>query len=180
MRNNIVQPYPYAYNEIILPVGLIDTEFMLPFDLIDSEINQLLIEGKITRKTNEFFLLAKTSPDFSLEAATKIAVNWREITKQFLFTVMSGLGKLAEETGKYKNPPHHMVNILQSGMAIISDDLSNVFPTLNDVAPKGPDGAHYKWWEDSVIKVLNDKTQETHLIVDKTITPGVQKLLKCM
>jgi rubredoxin len=155
-------------------------EHMIPFDVIDFQIDHMLLEKKLTRSTNSFFKMAKSKPYFSPEAAIRIGYNWRAITKEFLFTVLTGLGVFAETLSRYESPPYELMSALQSGVAVISDDLSNVFPTLQEMAPRGPDGAHYKWWEDSVLCVVLSKVEGTEVCVDPSISPGVQTLLAGM
>ena len=140
-------------------------------------VDGVLKESNLTRHTNPFFLLAKKEPKVSADAAIRLAVNWREITKQFLFTVLTGLGTLAEETRKATNPSYDVIAVLQSGIKVISDDLSNICPILNEAAPEGPLGAHYIWWENSVLNVILNKnnTENTYKVSSK-----VQKLLDYM
>lgn len=155
-------------------------QFNLPFELIDSEIDTLLYQGKLTRYTNEFFTAARSMSEISLANALQMSVNWREITKEFLFSVISSIGQMSQYVGKFDNPPHQLLGVLQNSIGIISDDLSNVFATLNNIAPNGPDGAHYKWWEITIHKALVDAAAHTESKFDTSLMPEVRNLLNMM
>lgn len=155
-------------------------QFMLPFDLLDSEVDTLLNDGKLTRYTNEFFTSARSMSEISLSNALQMSVNWREITKEFLFSVIGGIGQMSHYLSKFDNPPHQLLGVLQNSIGIISDDLSNVFSTLNNVAPNGPDGAHYKWWELTIHKDLIKAAEQTNLKFKVSLLPGVIDLLNTM
>lgn len=155
-------------------------QFMLPFDLLDFEIDTLLNEGKLTRYTNEFFIDARSMSKISLSNALQMSVNWREITKEFLFSVIGGIGQMSHYLSKFNNPPQQLLGVLQNSIRIISDDLSNVFSTLNNVAPNGPDGAHYKWWEMTIHKDLINAAEQTNLKFKMSLLPGVINLLSIM
>ena len=155
-------------------------QFILPFELIDSEIDTLLQIGNLTRYTNPFFTAARSQAEISISDAILMSVNWREITKEFLFSVISSIGLMSKYVSKFDNPPYQLLGVLQNSMGIISDDLSNVFDSLHGTAPDGPNGAHYKWWEITIHEKLIKAAQENHLACDTSLMPGVINLLNTM
>ena len=154
-------------------------EYMLSFDQIDAEVDQMLQNHKLLRKTNDFFVLSKKMSEFPMSSCIHIAHNWFEITRQFLFTVLTSVGVFSEKIRELDDSPYHLMNVLQSSVKIISDDLMNMFPTLQEVAPKGAAGSHFQWWEDSVLNVLIKKANVQDQ-VKKEISPNVQTLLNFM
>lgn len=119
---------------------------------IESAITGIINNSKLNMHNNVFFQKALYLKEVDIISVYKIAYNWREITKTFLFTTISGLGCLAERIGKENQPNPKLISILQTGFSIISDDLSNIHPAFHLDAPKGANGVHYKWWEDTILK----------------------------
>ncbi len=155
-------------------------EYMSSFEVLDKTIDQILADFNLTRTTNSYFLMAKQGPQINLDSAIKLAVNWREITKQFLFTVLTGLGTLADKMRNDNSPAYDLIAVLQNGINVISDDLSNICPILGEVAPKGPEGAHYIWWENSILNTMTKIASQKNFTINRTVTAGVQKLLSYM
>jgi rubredoxin len=152
------------------------------FSVVDVEetIVEMLSNYALNRENNGFFKVSREKRAISLQGAIKIAWHWREMTKKFMFTVMASVGVLAEEISKLESPPYYLIDVLQTSVAVISDDLSNVFSTLKEVAPQGPAGAHYIWWEESVFNVFYEQVKNKNIPFKKEIAPGVNKLLQCM
>lgn len=132
----------------------------------------ILKSTRLTRYDNEFFVRANTQKNVSIDAAFLIAYNWKEITKMFLLTSISGLGFMAEKMCSQEDPEERTVHVLQTAFAILSDDLNNTYPTFKKVAPEGAKGAHYKWWEETILLPLK-KLAKTKPMLAK----GVQQLL---
>lgn len=153
---------------------------VLPFSQIENLIDSMLHNKQLTRETNGFFKLSKAQKYISLTGAVQIVFNWREITREFLFTVLTGIGVFSEELRKVNAPSHHLIHVLQTEVAVISDDLNNIFPTLQEVAPKGPDGVHYIWWENSIANVIYDLANKKNILKANKLSSRVQKLLHCM
>lgn len=146
---------------------------------IDSKIDHLIENAKITKETNPFFIKAKQVSQVPLEPALMIAFNWREITKKFMFTVLTGLGVMAEKINELDFPSKYAMRVLQTGIAVISDDLNNVFPALAEKAPSGPEGAHYIWWENSILVPLLEAGHKKSLPIP-IISSKTKRLLQNM
>lgn len=123
------------------------------YNYINNCVNEI-IDGCNLIKNNPFFLRAANVEKVDAFAAFKIAYNWREVTKSFLFNTIKGLGNLAEKVQQEKSPSIRLLSVLQTGFSIISDDLNNTHAILKVGAPIGPDGIHYKWWENSILSPI--------------------------
>lgn len=137
-------------------IKILDT---LKYDVEDySKINDIITsiinDTTLGKNNNNFFLQAAKNKKIDVNTAFDIAYNWREITKTFLFTAIKGLGCLAEKIGQEENPNPKLLSVLQTSFSIISDDLNNSHTIFKKSAPLGPKGAHYKWWEDSILNPL--------------------------
>lgn len=121
---------------------------------INKKIMNILRDEKLDKYNNDFFIQADLQEKISLDAAFNVAYNWAEITKNFLFTSIKGLGVMAEKMRHEGTPDDQALYVLQTAFGVISDDLNNVYPTFSKVAPKGPKGIHYRWWEESILVPL--------------------------
>lgn len=128
---------------------------MLDFKVLDDEVTELIEKARLSRASNDFFLCADKTKEVSLISGFNIARNWREITKTFLFSVITSLGRLAEKINQAEHPQQDLLIALQKGFNIINDDLNNAHPIFKDEAPAGYLGIHYKWWEDSILQPLS-------------------------
>lgn len=147
---------------------------------LDNEITKMIDEAKLNRRNNNFFILANQVENVSLSAATKIAYNWRAFTRHFMFTVLSGIGVLADNIRQYSNSSDVLLSVLQTSINIISDDLNNIDATFTDIAPKGPEGIHYRWWEESILFPLLSICRDNCLTNNNTLNPETEKLLRNM
>ena len=43
---------------------------------------------------------------------------------------------------------------MQTVFQVIGDDLSNLMPAFQKVAPAGPAGMHYAWWESAIVEAI--------------------------
>ena len=152
---------------------------MLDFKVLDNQITQLIEDAKLTRTSNDFFLLSNKLKEVSLMSAFNIARNWREITKNFLFSVIASLGKFSEKINKEQDPKKDVLVALQKGFSIINDDLNNAHPVFKDKASQGHLGIHYKWWEESILNPLAQLTsfQEWYKV---PLSPKTEALVKEM
>lgn len=147
---------------------------------IDFEITKMIDDAKLNRRNNDFFTLANKIEYVSLSAATKIAYNWRAFTRHFMFTVLTGIGVLADNIRQYSNTSDVLLSVLQTSVNIISDDLNNIDATFTNIAPKGPEGIHYRWWEESILYPLLSICRDNILPNNNTLNPETEKLLRNM
>lgn len=121
----------------------------------EDEIIQCLLVNKLTKDTNRFFKLSKElNFVISPEIALRIGYGWREITKTFMFTTLAGLGLLAREADESDKPNINLLKTIQTSFQVISDDLANTMDVFKKVAPEGPEGIHYAWWEKDIVNEL--------------------------
>lgn len=147
---------------------------------LDAKITDMIESAGLTQQTNGYFQKAREVKLTSLKPALEIAYNWRAFTKQFVFTVLAGLGTLADDVKEQAQPTDSVLQVLQTGFAIIADDLMNTCPVLSEVAPKGPDGVHYRWWQDTVLKPLEELAATEGVTTDLKLVPQTNKLLAIM
>lgn len=164
-----IESYPYVKSSKVMS-----------FAQLDSIISHMLFEKKLTRETNGFFRLSKSKRNISLDGASKIAFNWAEITREFLYTVISGIGLFSESLRLKVSPELDLVSVLQKVMSVISDDLSNAVTELQNYAPQGAEGAHYIWWENSIAKPIYAAAKIKNVKIVNTPSTNVKKLLDCM
>lgn len=126
----------------------------MDIDHIDKHILSILYHAGLSKDNNVFFIRAHNIQKINVTTAFNIAYNWREITKTFLFTTISGLGCLAKKVGREVNPNQRLLSVMQTGFQIISDDLGNN-RTLFPDSPHGHQSIHYKWWEDTILTPLS-------------------------
>jgi uncharacterized protein DUF6202 len=131
-----------------------DDHLLLDNAELDRRIAALIRDAKLTKDTNGFFIKARSTRAVSPVQAVYIAHNWREITKAFMFSTISGLGAMAEQAYRAETPDQGLLRTIQTVHGVIGDDLSNYMPVFKKVAPKGVEGIHYIWWHDSVIQPI--------------------------
>lgn len=122
----------------------------------DEQIAECVESAQLTRDTNRFFIEAKSVESIEPLSALGIAHGWREITKAFMFTSIAGMGVMAAEADAQTRPNNNLLKAIQTIFQVIGDDLSNLMPVFREVAPKGPDGMHYAWWESTIVNPLKD------------------------
>ena len=122
--------------------------------LLDHQIADLIEGARLTRETNSFFNGAKKVRTIAPLPALRIAHGWREMTKCFMFTSIAGLGQLAKEADSQEYPREELLSTMQTVFGVIGDDLSNVMVAFSRVAPGGPAGMHYAWWETDFVTPL--------------------------
>ncbi len=152
----------------------------LPYEIVDLKITGMIEDANLTREKNGFFTLSKKVKLRSLEPALQIAHNWREFTKHFVFTVNAGIGVLSEKISQFESPPENFLHVLQTSFTIISDDLVNANPVLGKVAPKGPAGIHYKWWESTILNPLKNLDTKNNILPQIITTEQTRQLLSIM
>jgi hypothetical protein len=121
-----------------------------------------------------FFIRAQQTPTISLNVALKMATHWQVITKQYIYTLLISLGKLADTVCQLDLPSEYTINALQTGITVLSDDLDFV---LEEDAPSEPDGMSPLWWEANIVRPF---LRASNRKAEVTVTPKVQRLLQCM
>jgi len=128
---------------------------------LDRQVVEIIRRVGLSSDRNVFFLRSKSKAPVDVATALFIAQHWREITKGFMFSTITGLGAMANVARGQTQPSTGLLKALQTGFRVISDDLNNVVPDFRDFAPAGVGGIHYIWWHDSVLKpLLNASLQE--------------------
>lgn len=154
---------------------------------LDIFISELIKKEGITKEDNNFFKEAKKTQNINAYPAMIIAANWREITKTFMFTTLTGIGNFAEVMGSEYAPNKNLLKVLQTSVSVISDDINNTFAIFNKKAPKGFEGIHYLWWESTILDPLKKacstnnieiNTQSILLPTVKHLTAGMVQLSK--
>jgi len=144
--------------------------------IMNKKISDIITECKLDKNQNDFFISANSCKHVDVDTAYKIAYNWREITKNFLFTGIKGLGAIIDEIQKQNSSDENTLFVLQTAFTIISDDLNNTHPVFKKVAPQGPNGIHYKWWEESMVLKMEKLTENK----TPSLFPGTKTLLEKM
>lgn len=121
---------------------------------LDEEIAACIQHAGLSRERNLFFTGSQTVKSVNPLTALRIAYGWRELTKTFMFTSIAGLGVMALEADAQATPAKTLLRTMQTVFSVIGDDLSNVLPAFQKVAPIGPDGMHYAWWESAIVDPL--------------------------
>jgi hypothetical protein len=80
------------------------------------------------------------------------------MTKAFMFTSIAGLGLMARQADSQAYPPGELLTTIQTVFGVIGDDLSNQMTAFKKVAPAGPAGMHYAWWESDIVEPLRAAT----------------------
>ncbi|MEV7390536.1 MULTISPECIES: DUF6202 family protein [unclassified Streptomyces] len=118
---------------------------------LDARVEAAIDEAGLRRADNPFFGAARRAGTVSHEGALAVAHRWRAMTKGFMFTTLSGLGVLAGRLNAQDAPSPVLLGAFQTVYQVIGDDLANAAPEFSAVAPKGPAGIHYVWWQDTVL-----------------------------
>jgi hypothetical protein len=148
--------------------------------LLDRQIADLIEDARLTRETNVFFTGAKRVRMIAPLPALRIAHGWREMTKCFMFTSIAGLGLLAKEADSQEYPRHDLLSTMQTIFGVIGDDLSNLLLAFNKVAPGGPAGMHYAWWETDFVTPLRQLVGGDFASGPLPLGPGAAHLIQNM
>lgn len=119
-------------------------------DRVDAEIER----ARLRRPDNTFFGSARSVETVSPQAALDVAVWWRVMTKSFMFSTLAGLGTMARTFSTREAPTQDLLGAFQTVYQVIGDDLDNAAPEFSAVAPRGPAGIHYVWWDDTIVAPL--------------------------
>ncbi|MBN3808538.1 DUF6202 family protein [Paraburkholderia sp. Ac-20347] len=146
----------------------------------DAAIAACLEASHLTTEANRFFVEAKAVKSIDPLAALGIAHGWREITKTFMFTSIAGLGLMASEADAETYPNTNLLTAIQTVFQVIGDDLSNVMPVFREVAPAGPAGMHYAWWESAIVEPLKAALGAGTNDTSNLLRPGGKRLIENM
>jgi hypothetical protein len=148
---------------------------------LDDRVTEILKEARLVRPDNAFFELADNKQQVELRPALEIALGWQRITRTFMFTTLQSLGVLAKQfTDSEVDPPRTVLGAFQTAHQVIGDDLANAADEFAVVAPKGPNGIHYVWWNDSIVAPLLERANGSGDAAAKAEAPGIDALIANM
>ncbi|WP_316524237.1 DUF6202 family protein [Kitasatospora brasiliensis] len=147
---------------------------------LDVTVDREIAEAGLGRAENRFFSFARGFETDDFRGPLAVAHQWRAMTKAFMFTTLSGLGATARVLAAQESPSREVLAAFQTIFRVIGDDLDNLAPVFSAVAPKGPAGAHYVWWEDSVITPLEQHVGEADRAAAAELPEGVLRLIENM
>jgi hypothetical protein len=122
--------------------------------VLDERVDKEIDKARLRRADNGFFSAARHAETVSPLAALTIAEWWRAMTKSFMFSTLAGLGVMARGFAGEAAPSRELLGAFQTVYQVIGDDLDNAAPEFKAVAPTGPAGIHYVWWEDTILAPL--------------------------
>lgn len=134
---------------------------------MESKIDLIIKENGLAKEDHPFFVFSRELNQagkmaISPEIAFNIARHWGVMTKAFMFTTLASVGQLSYQLSSQNEIPAAILSALQTGVTVISDDLTNHHPAFRKVAPKGPCGVHYQWWNTTITAPL-----AKHLAIDR-------------
>ncbi|MFF1561653.1 DUF6202 family protein [Streptomyces sp. NPDC058279] len=147
---------------------------------LDELVDREILEAGLGRADNRFFGFARGFETGDFTGPLAVAHQWRAMTKAFMFTTLSGLGATARTLNAQQSPSHDVLAAFQTIFRVIGDDLDNLAPVFSAVSPKGPAGAHYVWWENSIIAPLAEHVDEAGRAFAEQLPEGVVRLIENM
>lgn len=149
---------------------------------LDDRVEQVIDEACLRRADNRFFGAARRAEIVTPEAGHAVAVWWRAMTKSFMFTTLAGLGVMARSFAEQPvaDVDRELLGAFQTVYRVIGDDLDNVAPEFSAVAPTGPAGIHYVWWEDTIVAPLATHVGGSERATAADLPDPVRALLESM
>ncbi|MDG9703519.1 DUF6202 family protein [Streptomyces sp. DH37] len=147
---------------------------------LDERVEEEIDKARLRRADNSFFGTARSVETVSPQAGLAVAEWWRAMTKGFMFTTLAGLGVMARSFAGDHSPSREVLGAFQTVYQVIGDDLDNAAPEFRSVAPRGPAGIHYVWWEDTVIAPLLPHVSEEDRRAAAELPAPVRALLENM
>ncbi|MCM2578732.1 DUF6202 family protein [Streptomyces meridianus] len=144
---------------------------------LDERVEKEIDRARLRRADNAFFGTAKNASAVTPEAGLAIGLRWREMTKSFMFTTLAGLGVMARSFSAQAAPSRELLGAFQTVYQVIGDDLDNAAPEFRAVAPRGPAGIHYVWWDDTVVAPLTPHVDEAGREAAAQLPAAVRELL---
>ncbi|MDX3523621.1 DUF6202 family protein [Streptomyces scabiei] len=147
---------------------------------LDERVDQEINRAGLRRADNAFFASARAAASVSPQAALALGVWWRSMTKSFMFSTLAGMGEMARVFSAQDAPTHDVLGAFQTVYRVIGDDLDNAAPEFRAVAPSGPAGIHYVWWDDTIVAPLAARLGEDELRAAARLPEGIRELLANM
>ncbi|MCF6522645.1 DUF6202 family protein [Streptomyces sp. JJ36] len=149
---------------------------------LDARVDREIDKARLRRADNRFFAAARHTETVSPEAGHAVAVWWREMTRSFMFTTLAGLGVMAREfaADRRAEVDRELLGAFQTVYQVIGDDLDNAAPEFRAVAPEGPAGIHYVWWDDTIVAPLAARVDEAERAAAAELPAPVRELLAYM
>lgn len=122
--------------------------------LLEDRVDDQITAARLRPADHPFFAAAKRVAHVEPADALAIAVQFREMTKAFMFTTIAGLGTVARSFAKHPSPHRDVLAVFQTAYRVIGDDLDNIGPVFCTMGPKGPAGMHYVWWDESIVEPI--------------------------
>ena len=117
---------------------------------VDARADAAITAAKLRKREHPFYLAARQADVVSPVDALAICCQFQKMTRMFMFTTISGLGVIARGLARGSQSDLDELAMFQTAYCVIGDDLANLAPEFGEVAPKGPAGIHYLWWQDTI------------------------------
>ncbi|MQY12354.1 hypothetical protein SRB5_24870 [Streptomyces sp. RB5] len=148
---------------------------------LDERVESEIDKAELRRADNPFFGTARSVETVTPQAGLAVAQWWRTMTKSFMFTTLAGLGVTARAlAARDAAPSRDLLSAFQTVYRVIGDDLDNAAPEFREVAPTGPAGIHYVWWEDTILGPLLEHVDAEGQQAAQVIPPAIGELLDNM
>ncbi|MFR9676038.1 DUF6202 family protein [Streptomyces sp. TR06-5] len=149
-------------------------------DVLDERVEKEIDTAGLRRADNPFFSTARGVESVTPEAGLAIGLWWRDMTHGFMFSTLAGLGVMARRFLNDRAPSRDILGAFQTVYQVIGDDLDNAAPEFSEVAPRGPAGIHYVWWDDTIVAPLEKHVGEEARAGAAGRPPEVEALLANM
>src|ERR1700722_16963295 len=116
---------------------------------VEARANSAIDDAKLRKHDHPFLVAAQNAEGISLADALAMCYQFQTMTRMFMFTTISGLGVIARGLARGTQSDRDELAMFQTAYCVIGDALANLAPEFGDVAPAGPAGIHYLWWQDS-------------------------------
>ncbi|MGW7354747.1 DUF6202 family protein [Streptomyces sp. NPDC054784] len=146
---------------------------------LDARTEREIDRARLRRADNGFFRSAREVETVSPADGHAVAVWWRQMTKAFMFTTLAGLGALARDYAR-RDADRELLGAFQTVYQVIGDDLDNAAPEFSAVAPTGPAGIHYVWWDDTIVAPLAAHVTDADRRAAEELPAPVRELLAAM
>lgn len=147
---------------------------------LDERVDQEIDRAGLRRADHAFFGGARAAATVSPRAALTLGVWWRSMTKSFMFSTIAGMGEMARVFSAQDAPTHDILGAFQTVYRVIGDDLDNAAPEFRAVAPRGPAGIHYVWWDDTIVAPLAARLGAEELRAASRLPDAIGELLDNM
>ena len=117
---------------------------------VDARADAAITAAKLRKREHPFYRAAQQADIVSPVDALAICSQFQKMTRMFMFTTISGLGVMARGLARGSQSDRDALAMFQTAYCVIGDDLANLAPEFGEVAPRGPAGIHYLWWQDTI------------------------------